>query len=93
MLTKESKQKIVKKFGVKADDTGSPQVQIALLTNQINQLTDHLREHKKDNHSRKGLLKMVGKRRRLINYLFKTNPKAANQVTKDLNIKNPGTEN
>lgn len=92
MLTKKDKSDIVKKYGIKKEDTGSPQVQIALLTFQINDLTDHLKLHNKDNHSRKGLLKMVGKRRRLINYLFKIDVDAANKITKELKIKNPNID-
>lgn len=66
-----NKQEIIKEFGRKEGDTGSPEVQIALLTARINELNDHLRVHKKDHHSRRGLLKMVGKRRNLLNYLAK----------------------
>ncbi|KUK82559.1 MAG: 30S ribosomal protein S15 [Microgenomates bacterium 39_6] len=68
-LKKEEKEKIIKKFAVEKGDTGSPEIQIALLTTQINKLADHLKEHKKDTHSRRGLLSMVSKRRRLLNYL------------------------
>ncbi len=60
---------IIKEFGTHETDTGSPEVQVALLTERINHLTEHLRSHKKDHHSRRGLLMMVGKRRRLLNYL------------------------
>ncbi|MCH7844298.1 MAG: 30S ribosomal protein S15 [Acidobacteria bacterium] len=62
-------QSVVESFGKHATDTGSPEVQVALLTERINHLTDHLKVHKKDNHSRRGLLMMVGKRRRLLRYL------------------------
>jgi small subunit ribosomal protein S15 len=68
-LTVESKREIVQKFGKDENDTGSPEVQIALLTARINHLTEHLREHNKDHHSRRGLLMLVGQRRRLLNYL------------------------
>ena len=68
-LTKEMKNKIIKKYARDEKDTGSPEVQIALLTERINELTEHLKEHKKDNHSRRGLLKMVGARRSLLKYL------------------------
>ena len=68
-LTIDTKNKIISKFAQGKGDTGSPEVQVALLTEKIKQLTGHLKEHKKDNHSRKGLLKMVSKRRRLLNYL------------------------
>lgn len=70
-LTPSEKQKIIKKFSQIEGDTGSPEVQIALLTAKIKKLTKHLKEHKKDVHSRRGLLSMVSKRRRLINYLMK----------------------
>lgn len=71
-LTKELKQEIIEKFRTSETDTGSPQVQIALLTNQINDLTEHLKTHKKDKHSRRGLLGMVGRRARLLKYLQDT---------------------
>ena len=64
-----NKTEIIREFGRKEGDTGSPEVQIALLTARINELNDHLRVHKKDHHSRRGLLKMVGKRRNLLNYV------------------------
>ena len=70
-MTKERKQELIAKYGRGTNDTGSPEVQIALLTERINHLTDHLRTHKKDHHSRRGLLKMVGHRRNLLNYLMK----------------------
>ena len=66
-----NKQEIIAKFGKTPNDTGSPEVQIALLTARITMLTDHLKMHKKDHHSRRGLLKMVGHRRNLLNYLTK----------------------
>ena len=68
-LTKEVKQEIIQQHGRATTDTGSPEVQIAMLTRRINQLTEHLRTHKHDHHSRRGLLQMVGKRRRLLDYL------------------------
>ena len=68
-LTSEKKQEIIKRFAKDEKDTGSPEVQIALLTERINELTEHLKVHKKDNHSRRGLLKMVGARRSLLKYL------------------------
>jgi small subunit ribosomal protein S15 len=70
-LDKTSKSQIIKDFGLYEGDTGSPEVQIALLTNSISQLTQHLGQHKKDDHSRRGLLKQVSKRRRLLNFLLK----------------------
>jgi small subunit ribosomal protein S15 len=69
-LAKDDKQKIMDQFGTKQGDTGSPEVQVALLTEKIKKLTGHLQSHKKDNHSRRGLLKMVSKRRRLLRYLM-----------------------
>jgi small subunit ribosomal protein S15 len=68
-LTTDQKREVVQQFGKSAEDTGSPEVQIALLTRRINHLTEHLREHKHDHHSRRGLLMLVGQRRRLLNYL------------------------
>ncbi|ABO66496.1 MULTISPECIES: 30S ribosomal protein S15 [Geobacillus] len=68
-LTQERKREIIEQFKVHENDTGSPEVQIAILTEQINNLNEHLRVHKKDHHSRRGLLKMVGKRRNLLAYL------------------------
>lgn len=69
MLTQDAKKNLIDSFKVHESDTGSPEVQIAILTNKINYLNDHLRTHKKDHHSRRGLLKMVGHRRNLLNYL------------------------
>ncbi len=72
-LEAQKKQQIVENHKTHAKDTGSPEVQVAILTERINQLTDHLRTHKKDFHSRRGLLMMVGKRRRLLQYLSREN--------------------
>ncbi len=72
-LTKEAKQDLIKKHGRTETDTGSPEVQIAMLTERINQLTEHLRTHKHDHYSRRGLHKLVGRRRRFLNYLQKHN--------------------
>jgi len=69
MLSKELKEQIISEYKLHEGDTGSPEVQIALLTHRINSVNDHLKDHKKDHHSRRGLLKMVGQRRGLINYL------------------------
>ena len=71
MITKEMKQEIMTKYARTEGDTGSPEVQIAILTKRISDLTEHLKTHKKDNHSRSGLFKMIGKRRNLLNYLKK----------------------
>ncbi len=69
MISKEKKTEIIKEYGRTEGDTGSPEVQIAVLTERIQELTEHLKEHPKDHHSRRGLLKMVGKRRGLLGYL------------------------
>ncbi len=69
MITKEAKEAIISEYATKSGDTGSPEVQVAVLTARINDLNEHLKVHKKDHHSRRGLLKMVGKRRNLLNYL------------------------
>ena len=71
MITKEMKQQIIKDYQLKEGDTGSPEVQVAILTKRINDLTEHLKDHMKDHHSRRGLLRMVGKRRNMLNYLAK----------------------
>ena len=70
MMTPERKQELIQTYRINEADTGSPEVQIAILTERINYLTAHLKEHKKDHHSRRGLLKMVGQRRGLLNYLM-----------------------
>ena len=86
-LSKEQKAELVKKFGKNESDTGSIEVQIAILTNEINELTDHLKEHKHDFHSRRGLLKKVGKRRSLLNYLLKNDVTRYREVIKELNLR------
>ena len=68
-ITKESKSKVIAEFANSKDDTGSPEVQVAVLTNRITTLTEHFKIHKKDNHSRRGLLKMVSRRRKLLDYI------------------------
>jgi len=85
-LKSDTKINIISKFAASAKDTGSPRVQIALLSSQIEELTNHLKVHKKDQHSRRGLLKIISKRRRLLNYLGKSNPKDYVEVTKSLKI-------
>ena len=87
MLTKKSKQKIINKFKAHDNDTGSPQVQIAILTEEIKLLTDHLKEHKHDHSSRRGLLKKVGERRRLLQYLEKENSEAFRDLAIKLKLK------
>ncbi len=86
-LTKEQKAEIIQKFGSGSNDSGRPEVQIALLTQRINDLAAHFQEHPKDHHSRRGLLQMVGKRRRLLNYLIKTDIHRYRQIIKDLGIR------
>ncbi len=85
-LKSDTKLDIIKKFAASDKDTGSPRVQIALLSSQIEELTSHLKVHKKDNHSRRGLLKIISKRRRLLNYLGKSNPQDYLDITKSLKI-------
>jgi small subunit ribosomal protein S15 len=86
-LSKEAKQEIVGKHGRHQADTGSAEVQIALLTERINHLTEHLRTHKKDHHSRRGLLKLVGRRRRLLDYLQRTNVEGYRALIKELGLR------
>ena len=86
-LTKEAKQEIVAGHGKSDADTGSTEVQIALLSRRIEELTEHLRTHRKDHHSRRGLLKLVGRRRRLLNYLQKRNLEGYRQLIKDLGLR------
>ncbi len=87
MLTKEGKQEIIQKYATHDGDTGSPEVQIALLTNRITYLTEHLKVHKKDHHSRRGLLKMVGHRRRLLSYLQKKDISRYREIIAQLNLR------
>ena len=86
-MTKERKQEIINTFKRDENDTGSSEVQIALLTERINELTEHLKVHKKDNHSRRGMLKMVGKRRNLLNYLSKNDLPKYREVVEKLNLR------
>jgi len=87
MLLKDEKTSIITENRVHETDTGSPEVQIAILTARINQLTEHLKIHNKDNHSRRGLLKMVGTRRNLLDYLQKKNIERYRAIIKKLNIR------
>lgn len=87
MLSKEKKKEIIDRFKKHENDTGSPEVQIAILTEQINVLTEHLRIHSKDHHSRRGLLKMVGHRRRLLNYLQKEDVERYRGLVKALGLR------
>ena len=86
-LTKEAKQDLIEKFGRKDNDTGSPEVQVALLTARINELTEHLREHKKDHHSRRGLLMLVGQRRRLLDYLSRSDVERYRGLVQELGLR------
>lgn len=86
-LTKEEKQKIIDEFAIVKGDTGSPEIQVALLTSQVKKLVGHLKEHKKDVHSRRGLLSMISKRRRLLNYLMKRSEKRYKALIKTLKLK------
>ncbi|MBD3615654.1 MAG: 30S ribosomal protein S15 [Gracilimonas sp.] len=86
-ITAEDKKEIFKKFGKSETDTGSTEGQIALLTKRINDLTEHLKDNKLDHASRRGLLKMVGKRRRLLNYLMKNDIEKYRELIKELGIR------
>lgn len=86
-ITKERKQELIKEFAVVANDTGSPEVQIAVLTERIRNLSDHMGTHKKDFHSRRGLLMMVGQRRRLLDYLKKKSDARYKTVIQKLGIR------
>ncbi len=85
-LNKEEKQNIIKKFALHEGDTGSPEVQVAILTEEISRLSEHLKNHRKDNHSRRGLLQKVGKRRRLIQYLQTNEPERYEIFSKKIKI-------
>lgn len=87
MISKEMKSEIIGKYKRDEKDTGSPEVQIALLTERINELTEHLKVHQKDNHSRRGLLKMVGKRRNLLNYLSKKDLNRYREIVDKLGLR------
>jgi len=87
VLSKEKKQNVINEVKLHDKDTGSPAVQIALLTERINQLTEHFKVHKKDHHSRRGLLKMVNQRKKLLRYLKEHNPERFRQIITKLNIR------
>ena len=87
MITKEKKTEVINKFARKAGDTGSPEVQIAVLTARIQELTEHLKENQKDHHSRRGLLKMVGKRRNLLAYLKETDIERYRSIVERLGLR------
>ncbi|UCH63167.1 MAG: 30S ribosomal protein S15 [Fidelibacterota bacterium] len=86
-LSREKKEEIIKKFGKDASDTGSPEVQIALLSEQIRDLTEHSQNHKKDHHSRRGLIRMVSARRRLLKYLRRTDLESYSKLIKGLGLR------
>lgn len=87
MIEKDKKNKIIKKYGIHDGDTGSSEVQIAILTKRIKELTDHLKTHKKDNHSRRGLLQMVAKRKKLLKFLGGQDLARYEKVVKSLKLK------
>lgn len=87
MLNSEKKQELISRHRLHQTDTGSPEVQIALLTERINQLTEHLKTHKSDFHSQRGLLRMVGRRRGLLNYLLKNSPERYQQIVEKLGLR------
>lgn len=86
-LTKEDKSKLIEKFGESNQDTGKTEVQVAILTDRIKYLTDHLKTHKNDHHSRRGLLKLVGQRRRLLRYLMKKDISRYRALIKELGLR------
>jgi small subunit ribosomal protein S15 len=86
-MTREEKLELIKKFGSHDNDTGKTEVQVAILTKRINDLTEHFNAHKKDHHSRRGLMMMVGKRRRLLDYLAKKDIGRYRSLIKELNIR------
>ena len=87
MISKEKKTEVIEKYGRKPGDTGSPEVQIAILTVRINELTEHLKKNQKDHHSRRGLLKMVGQRRGLLDYLKKNDLEGYRTLIEKLGIR------
>jgi small subunit ribosomal protein S15 len=86
-VTQERKQELIGKFGAGPADTGKPEVQIALMTERINDLTEHLRTHRKDHHSRRGLLMLVGRRRRLLNYLQRSDLERYRTLVRELGLR------
>ena len=86
-ITTEKKKEVIKKFAIAKGDTGSPQVQVAILTERMNNLTNHFKNHDKDVHSRRGLLKMVNQRRKLLDYIKNKDDKAYLKIIKDLNLR------
>jgi small subunit ribosomal protein S15 len=86
-ITAERKRELVSRFGKREGDTGSPEVQIALMTDRINELTEHLRAHSKDHHSRRGLLMLVGRRRRLLRYLQRSDVERYRAIVRELGLR------
>lgn len=86
-ITADKKQTLIKKFATKQNDTGSPEVQVALLTERINNLGEHMKEHKKDKHSRRGMIMMVGQRRRLLDYLKKKDEPRYAKLIEELSLR------
>ena len=86
-ITKETKQNLISEFAINEKDTGSSEVQIAILSERINNLTEHFKEHKHDNHSKTGLIAMVNKRKKLMAYLSNTNNQKYQEIKKELNIR------
>ena len=86
-ITPERKQDVMKEYGANSKDTGSPEVQVAVLSERINNLTDHFKDHKKDNHSRRGLIKMVSQRRRLLDYVKATDSKRYESLISRLGLR------
>lgn len=86
-MSRQQREELIQKYQTHPEDRGSTPIQVALLTRRISDLTEHLREHPKDHHGRQGLLRWVGKRRRLLRYLSRTNPEAYRQLTDDLGLR------
>jgi len=86
-ISKEDKQKYVEQFGKDANDTGSPEVQVAILTHRIRELTDHVKTHKKDNHTRRGLVQLVSQRKKMLKYIMRTNAESYVNLIKELSIR------
>ena len=86
-ITKEDKQKYVEQFGKGAKNTGVPEVQIAILTHRIRELTEHVKKHKKDHHTRRGLVQLVSKRKKMLKYLMRTNAESYVHLIKELSIR------
>ena len=86
-ITKETKQNLISEFAINEKDTGSSEVQIAILSERINNLTEHFKEHKHDNHSKTGLIAMVNKRKKLLKYLSNKNNQKYKEILKELNIR------